>query len=258
MNKKIIVGNWKMNPNTFREAEHLFREFKKHTKNLKNTNIILCTPSVFLSNLKKQKTTQKISLGAQNVFFENNGAFTGELSVSMIYEAGARYCIVGHSERRYYIGDILENDLIINKKIKSLLKAKIVPILCVGERMRDENNKYFDFIRNQIHQGLENINQNLFKNIIIAYEPVWAIGKDAVREATPSEINEMVIFIKKCISDISSSKIAFDVRILYGGSVGKNNIKDLLYQGNVDGFLVGRASLSVRDFTKIIDITENN
>lgn len=254
MNKKLIIGNWKMNPNTLREAEHLFKEFKKITTSSKNINTILCVPYVFLFPLKKLKITTKFSLGAQDVFFEQNGSFTGEVSPSMIYEAGARYTIVGHSERRYKVAN--ENDEDVNKKIKILLKNKIIPIVCIGEKVRDQKHTYFEFVKNQIKLALRDIPKTAFKNIVIAYEPLWAIGKEALRDATPVEVNEMAIFIRKCISDLSSSKIGLDVSILYGGSVSPSNINDLVEYGGVDGFLVGRASLSVKDFTKIINISD--
>lgn len=243
-----------MNPNTLREAENLFKEFKKITTNSKNINTVLCVPSVFLFPLKKLKTTTKFSIGTQNVFFEHNGSFTGEVSPGMLYEAGARYTIVGHSERRYKVAN--ENDEDVNKKVKILLKNKIIPILCVGEKDRDQKHTYFEFIKKQLKIALKDISKTEFKNIIIAYEPVWAIGKNAMRDATPVEVNEMTIFIRKCISDLSSSSIALDVKILYGGSVNTSNISDLLEYGGVDGFLIGRASLSIKDFTKIINISD--
>src|SRR3989344_2191814 len=252
MSKKLIIGNWKMNPATFREAEYLFREFKKATIKSKNIYTILCVPFSYLYPLKKIKTLLKFSLGVQNIFQENDGAYTGEVSPLMIADMGASFCIVGHSERRARG----ENDNEVNQKIKLLLKNKISPILCVGESQRDSGHTYFDFVKKQISEDLKNVPKNLLKNIVFAYEPVWAIGKDAIREATPVEINEMAIFIRKCISDISSSSIAHDIKVIYGGSVTRNNVADFIEYGGVDGFLVGRASLSVRDFTKIIEIVD--
>ncbi len=252
MSKRLIIANWKMNPVSLREAEYLFKEFKKVTIKSKNIHTILCVPFPYLYPLKKLKTILRFLLGAQNVFKDVDGAYTGEVSPLMIADSGANFCIVGHSERRA----MGETDVDINQKIKLLLKNKISPILCVGERERDGKHTYFDFVKRQIVEDLKNVQKNLLKNIVIAYEPVWAIGKDATREATPVEVNEMTIFIRKCISDISSSSIAHDIKVIYGGSVTKNNVSDFIEYGGVDGFLVGRASLSVRDFIKIIQIVD--
>lgn len=252
MNKKLVIGNWKMNPVSLREAEYLFKEFKKVATSTKNTNTILCVPYPYLYSLNKLKTTTKFFLGTQNVSLEKEGAFTGEVSPLMVMDMGVKYSIVGHSERRA----MGETNTEINQKIKLLVKNKITPILCVGEKTRDNNHLYFAFIEKQITEALSGVPKNNFKNIIIAYEPLWAIGVNAMREATASEINEMVIFIRKCISDISSSKIAHEVNVLYGGSVNKNNVSEFLNDGGVDGFLVGRASLSVKDFTNIIETTD--
>lgn len=252
MNKKYLIGNWKMNPTSLVEAERLFKEFKKVALSTKNTNTILCVPYPYLYALNKLKTTTKFSLGVQNIFEEKEGAFTGEVSPLMVYGMGATYSIVGHSERRSR-GDTNSE---INQKIKILLKNKITPILCVGEKARDDKHMYFDFIRTQIVEAFSGISKNNFKSIIVAYEPLWAIGKNAMREASAKEINEMSIFIRKCISDISSVKIAHDVHIIYGGSANKDNIEEFLNEGGVDGFLVGRASLSVKDFTKMMEIVD--
>lgn len=215
----------------------------------------MCTPHIFVP-IKEKANDFKIFLGAQNISKYTEGAFTGDISISMIKDAGATYCIVGHSERRNFGSAGGENDKDINEKIKLLLKYKIVPILCVGERVRDSKHTYFNFIKKQLHDALDGVPKTMYKNIVIAYEPIWAIGKDAVRDAKPVEVNEMVIFIRKCISDLSRGKVAQDIKVIYGGSVNTNNIIDLLELGGMDGFLVGRASLSTKDFTKIIELSD--
>lgn len=252
--KKIVVANWKMNPVSEKEAEKLFRNTNKAFSGLKKTEVVVCAPNIFLSKLKK--LAKKIKLGGQNAFFEESGAYTGEISTDMLYDTSAKYVILGHSERRAIFNETNED---VNKKIKAALFSGLIPIVCIGEKERDENNEYLNFIKEQIEVAFKNILKNSLNKIIIAYEPVWAIGKNAIREATSEEFREISIFIKKVLSD----KYKFDaqavskIKIIYGGSVGPKNIEDFIQIGQADGFLVGRASLDPVKFGEIIKLTEN-
>lgn len=248
MHKKIIVGNWKMNPSSEKEAKVLFRLFSKMFPNKnKNTDVVVCPPFVYIP-LAKKELKKSLILGSQTIGPEEKGAYTGEVSSSMLVDLGVRYVIIGHSERRM----LGETDSILNKKIKLSLSKGVTPILCVGERDRDATHSYFAFIKEQLEQGLLGINKKSLKDIIIAYEPVWAIGKDALRQATPEECQEIVIYIKKVISEFFNIKNITDIRVLYGGSVDEKNAEIFLKNGGVDGLLVGRASLEPSAFKKII------
>ncbi|MFH1608748.1 MAG: triose-phosphate isomerase [Patescibacteria group bacterium] len=252
MSKKIIIGNWKMNPVSYKQAEKLFIVTAKSVLKIKKTDILICPPVLFLDKLKK--FSRKLNLGVQNIFYEESGAYTGEISADMAYDIGARYVILGHSERRAIFGETNED---INKKIKSALFAGLVPVVCVGEKERDENHLYLGFIKEQLEICFKNILKSSLSKIIIAYEPVWAIGKNATREASPEEFNEISIFIKKVLSDKFGVDFVSKMRIIYGGSAHPKNILSFLQEGHADGFLVGRDSLDAGKFSEIINITEN-
>lgn len=244
---KIIVANWKMNPNSIKEAESLFIGANNSIKNTKNINIIICPPFPFLFTNKKIKN-KKIILGAQDVSIEVSGSHTGEVSPLALSDLGVKYVIVGHGERRKQG----ENNEIINKKILNLIKFKLSPIVCIGENTRDGEGNYLSFVEEQIKTCLNRVSRLQIKNIIIAYEPLWAVGGDAQREATKEEFIEMKIFIRKIISDIYDSKIAHNVPILYGGSVNSLNAKSFTDEGQADGLLVGRDSINSKKFDAII------
>lgn len=252
MNKNLIVGNWKLNPESIIKARSLFSGIKKVANKTKNVEVVMCTPYTFLPALKALATTRSI-LGAQNVCPEDSGAFTGEVSVKMLKELNVKYVIVGHSERRA----MGEDNLLISRKVNALLKANMTPILCVGESHRDNSGQYLQFVKKQLHESLAGVSKSSIKKVVIAYEPIWAIGKSASREATVSESMEISLFIKKVISDMSDAKIAHAIRILYGGSVNKDNAREFMMHGGVDGLLVGRACLNVKDFTKIIQDSDS-
>ncbi len=251
MAKKIIIGNWKMNPITKKEAEKLFSDVAKNVSNIKRTEIVIAPPFVYLEKLKK--ISKKIILGAQNAGSEEMGAFTGEVSPTMLESLGVKYVILGHSERR----EMGETNGSINRKIKVALSANLSPVLCVGEKKRDENHEYFNLVKTQITECLAGVSKNLFSKIIIAYEPVWALSSTLNRrDATAHDSYEMTVFIRKVLSDISSPEIAGSVRVLYGGSVNERDAGDFLTNGGVDGLLVGRASLIAKKFIEIIKICE--
>jgi triosephosphate isomerase len=252
-NKKIVIGNWKMNPLTPKEAEKLFHKIAKSISRIKKTEIIICPPFVYLEKLKK--ISRKIKLGAQNAFIGDVGVFTGEVSGEMLYNLGVRYVILGHSERRARG----ETGGEINKKLKSALGASLTPILCVGENSRDDNHEYFNVVKSQILECLNGIKKNTISKIIFAYEPVWAISSTpSRRDATPEDAREMAVFIRKTISDIAGPQVANQARVIYGGSVTEKDVGDFLQSGGVDGVLVGKASLNVEKFVKIIKIVESS
>jgi len=248
---KIIIANWKMNPSSKKEAEIMLKSLFVLLKNLKKVEVVICPPTPFLFIKEKLKIkNKKVKLGAQDIFYEKEGSYTGEISTSMAKSLNAEYVIIGHSERRV-LGD---NNQDVNRKILATLKSGMMPIFCVGEKDRDSNGFYLSFIKQQLEEGLENINKPQVKNIIIAYEPVWAIGGGATREATPAEFIETKIFIKKIISDLYDIKTANEVKIIYGGSVNTNNANSFIKEGDADGLLVGRESLVPKKFSEIVHI----
>jgi triosephosphate isomerase len=246
--KKIVIGNWKMNPTSKKEAISIFENIKKNSLKFRKTDIAICPPFVFLPLLEKIKTT-KVKLGSQNFHTEEKGSFTGETSLKMLENFNIFYSIIGHSERRA----MGEDNSLINRKIKLALKEKITPILCFGEKNRDENGEYLNVLKNQIEESLTGVNKKEIENIIFAYEPVWAIGKDATREATPEEFNEVAIFTKRILLD--KFGIKNPPRIIYGGSVNPKNALGFLQVG-AQGFLVGRDSLDPKKFLEIIAFAE--
>ena len=246
MRRKIIAGNWKMNmlPN---EAMSFINELEPYAKNAK-CEIILCVPytDLFYSLLTAQNTNIKI--GAQNMHWEEAGAYTGEIAPNMLKCINVEYVIIGHSERRQYFA---ETDETVNKKIKSALKHELNPILCVGETMKQrELGLEEEVLKQQIIGALEGITKEQAEKIVIAYEPIWAIGTGKV--ATKNDANNMIKLIRKEIESLYDKEVANNVSILYGGSVNKNNAKELFETSDIDGALVGGASLKVDEFNEII------
>jgi len=263
--KKYIIANWKMQPVTTREAEDVFDGIQKSAPKLKNTEIVVCPPFVYLDALSKKLKSYppearlakggklKVKLGAQDFFWENppkGGSYTGEISVSMLKDFGIRYAIVGHSEERDYLN---VTDEMINKKIKTALKAGIKIIFCAGEKERDEDGAYLKFIKKEIHEGLSKISKKDMENLIIAYEPIWAISssKDAKAD-TPENLFEMSIYIRRVLFFKFGRKVSKETSILYGGSVDAKNARDFLEKGNVQGLLVGRASWKEKSFIDLL------
>ncbi len=236
----IIIANWKMNPLSEKEAVKL-------AKATDQKGVILCVPFTYLSAVKK--SIKKAKLGAQDAYFEQSGAYTGEVSAEMLANIGAKYVILGHSEKR----SKNDSNEIVNKKVRASLVAGLAPILCVGEEVRDENHEYLGVVKKQIEECLASVSKNSISKIIIAYEPVWAIGKDAPRAATAEEFREMSIFIRKVLADKFSIKETKEVKVIYGASVDEKNDAGFLAAG-ADGFLLGRASLDPKKFSKIYDL----
>ena len=248
--KKIVVANWKMNPENEEAAKRIFLYTKKISKKIRKTDIIVCPPFVYLPLLSS--FARKVSLGAQDVFWEENGSYTGEVSARMIKGVGAKYVIIGHSERRA-LGD---SDEIINKKIKAALNTGLSVILCVGEKERDPHGAYLEFLSNQIHLSLGKVSKKEFSSIMVAYEPIWAIGAKSYKAIDGQELHETALFIRKTLSDMYGYTEAMDTPILYGGSVNAKNANEILTEGGVQGFLVGRQSLE-KELKDIIDIAES-
>jgi triosephosphate isomerase (TIM) len=251
--KKIIVANWKMNPCARNEAEGIVNSIIPVAKKLKNTQVIICPPSIYLDNLITQNKVHKnVHFGAQNCFYENKGAYTGEISAQMILNSGAEYVILGHSERRA----LGETDEDINKKMLSVIKHGLTPILCVGEKQRDPEGAYLGFIKQQIVSALSGISRHKANNILIAYEPIWAIGKDQNSAMLPDDIQEMSIYIRKILKDIYKSKGFLDTPLLYGGSVAPENTAEIVRNGDLCGLLVGHKSLEPDKFGDILLIVD--
>ena len=245
MRRTIIAGNWKMNK-TVNESISLVKELKKLVKGVGDREIIVCPPFTSLSAVGAEIKGSNIKLGAQDMYFENKGAFTGEISPLMLKEVGVEYVIVGHSERRQVIG---ESDSLINKKIKSALENNLKAIFCIGETLEErEAGKTNTIISNQIKNGLNGVKD--MGNIVIAYEPVWAIGTG--KTATPEQAEEVHLFIRNLLKKIFNVKVSEETRILYGGSVKPDNIKGLISKEDIDGALVGGVSLDAKRFSEVI------
>ena len=249
MRKPFIAGNWKMN-NTISESVDLIDEIKKSLKesDMENVEVAVCVPATALSEVKKALEVTGIKLGAQNMHWEENGAYTGETSPLMLNEIGVDYCIIGHSERRQYFN---ETDETVNKKIKSALSHDIKPIFCVGETLEQrEMGKEKDIVGNQIINGLEDISSGEMEKITVAYEPIWAIGTG--KTASSEDANNMCAFIRSTIEEKYSKEISEKIIIQYGGSVKPDNVSEIMNQTDIDGALVGGASLKADDFIKLI------
>jgi triosephosphate isomerase len=243
--KKIIIANWKMNPQSLLEAKRIFNEIKKTAIKLSKVKTIICPPFPYISNLK--------SLGAQDLFYEEKGAYTGEISAGILKDLGVKYVIIGHSERR----ELGETNEIVNKKIKTALKSGLKVIMCVGEKERDSEGEYLNFIKDQINEGLKGIPRKLLTNIIIAYEPVWAISSHKSTKAdNPESALRTAIFIRRMLLSIIGDQLARQVPILYGGSVDIKNAEQFLKEGGIQGLLVGSQSLIPKNFNEILKIAD--
>lgn len=249
MQKLFIVGNWKQNPKNLKEASLLASSIDKEIPKNNKFEVVIAPPSIFIPDLSRRKGIKKFYLSLQDFPLTKDGANTGELPSKAFSSFGVKYSIVGHSEVRRK-GDTNE---IVSKKVANLLAEKIIPILCIGEKERDDGLSYFAFIREQIESVVKE-NSNFCRSGIIAYEPVWAIGKEATRSATAHEFEEIIIFIQKVISDLTKGKGR--VQILYGGSVDEKNALEFLSVRGGGGLLVGRASLNAKQFTKICQIAK--
>ncbi len=246
MRKPIIAGNWKMNKLTS-EAVELAREVKNKAGTIADREIVLCPPFTVLSSVKEVIEDSSIKLGAQNMHWEVRGAYTGEVSPTMLKDIGCNYVILGHSERRQYFGEINET---VNKKVKTAFSTGLIPIVCVGETLpQREKGETLTVIEEQVKTGLSGLTREEGKRLVVAYEPVWAIGTG--KTATPDQVEEVQRFIRKSLGQMFGEENAQAIRILYGGSINPDNISALMSCENVDGGLVGGASLNVESFMKI-------
>lgn len=243
---KLLIANWKMAPETPKQAATLAKASLTIAKKVKKkVQVIACVPAVHLPTVRSAART--LLLGAQDVAATISASSTGQISAAMVKAASASYSIVGHSETRA-AGDTNES---VKAKITHLLTAKLHPILCVGEKERDAQGWYLSTIKDQIESACAGITKPQLKQFIIAYEPVWAIGEKATREATPIECHEMVLFIRKLLADLYDEKSAKQIPILYGGSVNEVNARAFVTDGGASGLLVGRASLEPKRFAKL-------
>lgn len=248
--KKLVIGNWKMNPQSLIEAKKIFTTFKKTKKDDKNLTVVFCPPFIFINELYKSYTGSKIFFGAQDAYWKEEGSYTGEISTKMLQSVGARFVIIGHSERRH----MGENEQLIAQKLSAVLKSGMHAVLCVGEPTRDIHGKYLQILKEQIFSALENLETPLLKRLIIAYEPVWAIG-EGNKAIDTHDLHQTILFIKKQIIEKFDRKIGESISVLYGGSVDSENAFSLMKEGGVDGFLVGRNSLNAFEFAKIVSET---
>jgi triosephosphate isomerase len=247
MRKKFVAGNWKMNT-TAASAVELAGALVKEVGSLDAVDVALCPPFVYLAQVACAVAGSRIAVGAQDMFYENNGAFTGEISSEMLKNVGCRYVILGHSERRHVIG---ESDELINRKVIKALADGLEPIFCVGELLAQrEANQTSDVVSHQVKVGLSGVSRDQAAKVTVAYEPVWAIGTG--KTASPAQAQEVHAMIRQLLEKMFGKDLAESMRIQYGGSVKASNAKELLSQADIDGALVGGASLKAADFVGII------
>lgn len=247
MRKAVIAGNWKMNY-TPEEAVNVINELKPLVKDA-TCEVVICPTFVCLDAALKAAKGSNVKIAAQNMHFEKNGAFTGEVAPGMLQAMGVDYVVLGHSERREYFN---ETDEALNKKVKAAFAHNLVPILCCGESLEQrENGTTNQIISAQIKADLEGLSKDLAEKLIIAYEPIWAIGTG--KTATKEQANETISAIREVLSEMFGKEVADKVRIQYGGSVKPDTIKDQMLMSDIDGALVGGASLIAQDFAKIVN-----
>jgi triosephosphate isomerase (TIM) len=244
--RKIVIGNWKMNPDHLLEARRIIRKTRQVASDLSRVSVVVCPPFPFLQSSISKRSKSPVSVGVQDVYAEERGSYTGGVSALMARDMGATHAIVGHSERRQ-AGD---TDEIVSKKANLALEAGLKTILCVGESVHDDQGIYLESLKQQIKASLADVPKKSAKNLIVAYEPVWAIGAKDPMET--SVINEMNIFVKKVLADIFGQDIAISIPILYGGAVNSRNAGDIISQSGVDGLLVGRESVNPDGFSELL------
>lgn len=247
MRRVIIAGNWKMNKD-IGESIDLANSIKRSLYDVEDLEIVVCPPYTSLSDVKEVVMESNIKLGAQDVYWEKEGAFTGEVCARMLKAIGCEYCIIGHSERRQFFHETNET---VSKKARALLNEGLKPIICVGEKLEDrKNGKTFDVIKDHVVNSLAGLSKDDMLKTVIAYEPVWAIGTGV--NATKEEAQGAHKYIRELLAKMHGADVAKSVRIQYGGSVKPDNIKELISQEDVDGALVGGASLKADSFVQIV------
>ena len=246
MRKPIIAGNWKMHK-TIAEALEFVNQVKDRVNN-DNVEAVICAPFTLLKDLKQATKGTNIKIGAQNMHFEEKGAFTGEISPLMLKELDMDYVVIGHSERRQYFN---ETDETVNKKVLKALEVGIDPILCVGETLEErEAGNTKDVCKVQVEKALENVSKEDLAKVVIAYEPVWAIGTG--KTATSEDANDVIAYIREVVANLYG-ELANEVRIQYGGSVKPSNVAEIMNQSDIDGALVGGASLEANDYVELVN-----
>lgn len=245
MRKTLLVANWKMNK-TCQEAAAFAEEFLPQAAGLDGVDLVICPPFTCIFSMNRCLSGSRVALGAQNMFWTDRGAYTGEIGPSMLIDVGCRYVILGHSERRQILG---ETDVNINRKVKAALDAELIPILCVGETLQERDNQLaLEVVKEQLTKDLKDISLE-GDGLVVAYEPVWAIGTGI--NASREDAREMIAFIRSHLEKMYDRELAQKVRVLYGGSVNEDNIADFLAEDDIDGALVGGASLQAASFAKI-------
>lgn len=247
----LVVGNWKMNPGTLAEAKQLFVAIRAAAKQTRSVRVVVAPPALFLLEVAKLSPSRVVGVAAQNTHEALLGAHTGEISALMVANIGAEMVILGHSERRA----AGETDTVIQAKVTTVLKSRLTPIVCVGERERDESGDFYSVVEQQIAAVFQVVPKTRVKDVVLAYEPVWAIGTG--KTATVEEVQEMQLFITKILTKLVGRAAAVKVRILYGGSVKPENAHALYHETGMSGFLVGGASLDSKAFASIITAVEN-
>lgn len=233
----LVIGNWKLSPATFEGAVLRVRDYIKLAKKYSKLTVAAAVPFVFVSDLKK-KAKKTCLIGGQDVSVNLEGAFTGDVAATMLSSSGADFSIVGHSERR----SAGESDADVAEKVRNTINTGMRAVLCFGETERDEGGEYLNIVKTQLLTALSKLEGTDILKVILAYEPVWAVGRKSNVAITPHDLHQMVIFIKKTLREKFSTQIADNVTILYGGSANPENAESILFEGEVDGFLVGRAS----------------
>ncbi|MGG1574762.1 triose-phosphate isomerase [Fictibacillus sp. NRS-1165] len=252
MRKPIIAGNWKMNK-TLSEAKSFVEEVKGSIPSSDAVDSVVCAPALFLDALVNASKGTDLGIGAQNMHFEDNGAFTGEISPVMLKDLGVGYVVLGHSERREYFG---ETDELVNQKTHAAFNHGLTPIVCVGETLEQrEADQTKDVVKTQTEKGLQGLSEEQVKRTVVAYEPVWAIGTG--KTASSEDANEVCAYIRSVIAEQFSQEAADQVRIQYGGSVKPGNIKELMGMSDIDGALVGGASLEPQSFLQLLEGVNN-
>ena len=247
MRKPFIAGNWKMNTDSA-SAVALAAGLAKELSSVDTVDVAVCPPFVYLQSVAAALSASNVALGSQNVYFQEKGAFTGEISCAMLKDTSCAYAIIGHSERRHVMG---ETDAMINKKISAAISGGLLPIFCVGELLEDrQGGTTNEVVASQIKNGLEGICAESVQAVTVAYEPVWAIGTGLT--ATPEQAQEVHAMIRGLLAELYGNEIAQAIRIQYGGSAKPSNTAELMAQPDVDGLLVGGASLKVEDFAAMI------
>lgn len=250
MRKPMIAGNWKMYKDVMESIE-LVNAVKREVFDVGNVDIVVVPPYVNISEVSEMLSESNISTGGQNCHWEPEGAFTGEIAVGMLKSVGCKYVVIGHSERRKYFG---ETDETVNLKVKAVIGQGLIPIMCVGETLEErESEKTMDVVKTQVEGGLKGLSADEIKDLIIAYEPVWAIGTG--KTATPEQAQEVHATIRGLLGNMYSDDLAGATRILYGGSVKPDNVEELMKEKDIDGGLIGGASLKPDSFIALVKKT---